>query len=99
MNVGNFNASNGWFEKYTKRRGFSYKRIQGEAASVDMAALLQWQQRELREELAKWSVNDVYNLDETGLTWKQVPDKSWTQKGMACFWAISGFGASAGVVQ
>ncbi|XP_017487693.1 PREDICTED: tigger transposable element-derived protein 3-like [Rhagoletis zephyria] len=38
LGVTNFNASDGWLEKWEKRNNISFKSIQGEAASVNLKA-------------------------------------------------------------
>lgn len=35
LNVENFNASNGWIERFKERHGLSFKKICGESAIVD----------------------------------------------------------------
>lgn len=70
-----FKASNGWLEKFRRRHMIVHKQISGESASVDMLTTEEWKNR-LPSILRGYDIEDVYNVDETGLLFKAMPDKS-----------------------
>ena len=56
----------GWFQKLRHRFNLKYVTFHGEAASVPTEIVLEWKQK-LVTILEKWSPEDIYNIDETGL--------------------------------
>jgi hypothetical protein len=76
-----FKASNGWLEKFQKRHSIVFKSVQGEEGTVDVGALNDWQTSALRNQLKDYEAKDVFNLDETGLFWKLLPNKTMAFKG------------------
>ena len=55
-------------------------KLHGEAASADMRAVTAGR-AQLQEELAAYSLNDIYNMDETGLFYKLLPNQTLAKKG------------------
>lgn len=82
LGIENFTASNGWMEKFKHRFGIQFKTEHGEAATVNVESLEEWRQTVLLDELAKFSPNDVFNADETGLFWQLLPNKTMAFKGL-----------------
>lgn len=76
LNVENFNASNGWIERFKERHGLSFKKICGESAAVDESKINSWKNLILKEILSNYKPSDIYNLDETGLFFRLQPDKT-----------------------
>lgn len=67
--------SNGWLEAFKKRHNV-YRRIRhGEAAQVDREALEE-QLKKLHLICEEYNLRDIYNMDETGLFWKAMPDRT-----------------------
>ena len=70
-----FKYSIGWLDRFKKRYGISAKTISGESASVDKSCI-----NHLRDELKlitrKYNPNDVYNMDETALFFRMLPNKT-----------------------
>ena len=70
-----FNASHGWFHRFKARASLHNVKVSGETASADRVAV-----QELPETL--WEIiddgvylpNQVFNVDETQLYWKRMPD-------------------------
>ncbi|KAF2706969.1 DDE-domain-containing protein [Pleomassaria siparia CBS 279.74] len=63
-----------WFlDAFKKRHRIRKYKQHGEAASADTAGG-EDEMEELRREVDTYTVEDVYNMDETGLFWKSVPD-------------------------
>lgn len=81
LKIEGFKASNGWLDNFKERHGIVFKEVQGEAAAVDMEAVDNWRQDILSKLLAEYSPSNVFNVDETGLFWRLMPDKTMTFKG------------------
>lgn len=78
-----FVASNGWLEKFLKRNDIVFRAICGEGSSTDQEVVDSWT-AQLPTILANYKPEDVYNIDETGLFFKQIPRKSYVEKGDKC---------------
>lgn len=59
----------------------SFKQISGESAGIDNEALQNWQQNELQSSLQGFAADDIYNIDETGLFWQLLPNRTMAFKG------------------
>ncbi|XP_068233545.1 tigger transposable element-derived protein 1-like [Palaemon carinicauda] len=73
-----FKASRGWFEKFKKRTGIHSVVRHGEAASSDTKAAEAFVKT--FDELALqegYSLQQVFNCDETGLFWKKMPRRTF----------------------
>lgn len=46
-----------------------------------MESLHEWQKKVLQTELSKFSPDDIFNVDETGLFWQLLPNKTLAFKG------------------
>jgi hypothetical protein len=84
MEISNFKASSGWLERFKSRHGISFKTVQGEAGAVVQQSLAEWQTQVLRPLLDQISPNDVFNIDETGLFWQLLPNKTMAFRGERC---------------
>lgn len=76
LEIEGFKASNHWMENFKDRHGIKFRTEQGEAAAVDQEVVATWQETVLKEALTKYSADDVFNADETGLFWKLMPNKT-----------------------
>ncbi|UYV85048.1 K02A2.6-like [Cordylochernes scorpioides] len=74
----NFEASNGWLEKFKARRNIAFKRLHGEAGSVDANSVATWKDGIIPSLLAKYSPQDIFNADETGLFYKLLLNQTMT---------------------
>uniref|UniRef100_A0A915EHX6 HTH CENPB-type domain-containing protein n=1 Tax=Ditylenchus dipsaci TaxID=166011 RepID=A0A915EHX6_9BILA len=83
LNIIGFEASRGWLEKFKHRHGIRFKMEQGEAGAVDVESLARWQGEVLRSSLVDYSPNDIFNVDETGLFWKVLLEKTMAFQGLA----------------
>ncbi|UYV75599.1 hypothetical protein LAZ67_13000702 [Cordylochernes scorpioides] len=81
MGQDNFEASNGWLEKFKARRNIDFKRLHGEAGSVDANSIATWKGGIIPSLLAKYSPQDIFNADETGLFYKLLPNRTMTIRG------------------
>ena len=77
LEIENFKASTGWLERFKERNGITFKKVCGEAKSVDMTNtdMTEWGQR-LSRILEQYSPDDIYNADETGMFYHLLPDKT-----------------------
>lgn len=80
-----FQASNGWMDKFKKRHNIIQKVISGECASVNTADCEFWKQTVLKEILDEYAQKDIFNADETGLFFKCLPNRTLTFKNDPCF--------------
>ncbi|CAI6373801.1 unnamed protein product [Macrosiphum euphorbiae] len=79
----NFKASNGWLEKFRKRHNIAYKAICGESSSVDHDIVDDWNNK-LIEICEGFVPKNIFNLDETGLFFRALPNKTMCLKGENC---------------
>ena len=74
-----FNISNEWLQSFENRHHTSSARHFGECGSVDMDALalaLPF----LHEKLDTFNLTDIYNMVETGLQYRMLPDHSLSSR-------------------
>ena len=71
-----YSCSKGWIHRWKKRHGIKGVKICGEARSADIAAAEAFLPK-LQEwvEEGSYSPEQIYNTDETGLNYKQMPDR------------------------
>ena len=72
-----FKASRGWVAKFKNRQDIRLVNIYGEKGSADVAAAEEFTAsfiRKIQEEDIQ--LENIYNMDETGLAWKAVPTKT-----------------------
>lgn len=69
-----FKASNGWLEKFRVRHVISFRSICGESAAVDDSTLEEWSNR-LPTIIDGFDAKDIFNVDETGLFYRAMPDR------------------------
>lgn len=75
IGVKDFQASNGWLEKFRTRNNIVFRALCGEAADVDDSVCEDWVTR-LPLLLAGYADQDIFNMDETGLFFRALPNKS-----------------------
>ena len=79
LGITDFQYSNGWLQRFKGRCGIASQVICGESAGVDPAVIRRGRQ-DAAEVIKGYSLRDVYNLDETGLFFRMLPDRSLTTK-------------------
>lgn len=84
MGVSDFKCSSGFIDRFTKRRGITYKAVCGESESVDRNLTDDWINNKLPNLIADYEAKDIFNADETGLFYKCEPAKSLHLKGEQC---------------
>lgn len=67
-------ASRGWFSKFKARTNLRNVKVQGEAASADHAAASAFPDGFGSDNLGEGGADQMYNVGETGLSWKCMPE-------------------------
>lgn len=67
--------TNGWVYRFKKRNGLQKIKFSGEANSAPLATLPE-ERSKLRDLLAAYNEEDIYNADETGLFFRMEPDQT-----------------------
>lgn len=72
-----FEASQGWFDRFKRRHGISYKSVCGESRAADENSVKQWKEETLPTLLRGWKASDIFNLDESGIFFKMLPGRTF----------------------
>ena len=83
LNIESFKASNGWLEAFLKRHNIVFKTMSGERGTVDMTTVDSWKER-LPTVCEGYSPSDIFNMDETGLFYRDTTKSTYFQKGDTC---------------
>ncbi|XP_053966944.1 tigger transposable element-derived protein 6-like [Anastrepha ludens] len=83
LGVPNFNASDGWLNKWRIRNNVAFKCVSGEAADVNQDGVEQFRTK-LPSLLTGYKPQDIYNADESGLFFRVLPDKTLALKSEKC---------------
>ena len=83
LSLGDFKASNGWLDRWKKKYNLRKMTVSGESGDVSGLTVDSWKER-LPEMVQGYSSEDVWNLDESGVFWKALPDKGFGQKVKEC---------------
>lgn len=73
-----------WVQRWKARHGIVSKKICGESASVTENAVYDWYKTTLPNVLQRFSPENVFNSDETGLFWKLSPANTLAFKTEKC---------------
>lgn len=81
VGLSNFKASRGWFDRYKSRAGLHNIKLTGESASADKEAADKFV-RTFAEivDAGNYSAHQIFNVDETGLFWKKMPERTYLAK-------------------
>ncbi|TEA24753.1 hypothetical protein DBR06_SOUSAS35810012, partial [Sousa chinensis] len=73
--------SHGWFHRFKARASLHNVKVSGEGASTDAVAVWEFPEtlREIIDE-GTYLPEQVFNVHETGLYWKRMPDQSYISK-------------------
>ena len=74
-------VSKTWIERWKKRQGISQCSIVGEAAAVSSDTVTEWRGQTLPGLLKRYNSKDIYNMDEIGLFYRLLTDKTLHFKG------------------
>jgi len=71
--------SNGWLDRFKKRNNIRRHRMHGESGSAPIASLSE-ERIKLRQLLSQYSLDQIYNIDETGLYYRMSPNQTLSTK-------------------
>lgn len=71
FNVEKFNASNGWLDSFKKRHNIVFREILGDSEMEEA----DWRMR-VATMCKGYELRNIFNMDETGLFFRAVPDKT-----------------------
>lgn len=78
-----FNASQGWLQKVLGRHNITYRSVSGEGASVSATNVENFKVK-VPDLIRNYEPRDIYNIDETGLLYRALPDKTFALRGEKC---------------
>ena len=84
-----FTASNDWIQSFIAWHQIKFSNLHGESAGMDPQVCSQWMQQ-LPATCKGYALKDIWNVDETGIFFRSVPNKSFTKKGEA--WNVNEIG-------
>jgi len=61
---------------WKSRHGILFKVISGKTRSLNNEGVSDWKEDRLRDILRKYRAEDIYNVDESALFWKILPDQT-----------------------
>ena len=73
-----------WISRFKSRHAISYKRQVGEAGDVTNEMKDEWLTTTLPALRRRYNDEDIFNLDELGLFWRLLPDKTLCLKNEKC---------------
>lgn len=84
LGIDGFKFSDGWLQNFKKRYDLAFKKMCGESGAVDSTLVANYRGGKLVELLRRYSADDTFNLDETGLFYKLLPEKTLARSGEPC---------------
>nr|XP_014352132.1 PREDICTED: tigger transposable element-derived protein 4-like [Latimeria chalumnae] len=79
-----FSASQSWVERFKHRRGIVCRTVCGEGESINSDVLDDYVTTKLPSLLIGHQPRDIFNIDETGLFYKLLPNRTLALKGEEC---------------
>jgi hypothetical protein len=83
IGLNDFRASNGWLEAFHKHHCIQFRLLSRESAGMDQNVVTHWKQN-LPNIIQGYDTKDIWNVDETGLLWKGVPNHNLVLQGEKC---------------
>ena len=82
LDADSFKASSGWLHKFSCRHGMRAISLQGESLSADTSGVSDFQSKLLGAiEDEGYTLNQIFNADETGLLWRLMPSRTLVHNG------------------
>ena len=75
-----FKASNGWLQSFIKRHNIVFGSMTGDRGDVDLSKVTDWKDR-LKDLCVGYDKSDIFNMDETGLFFRDTSKKTFHVKG------------------
>ena len=83
FNKPDFKASGGWLTRFKIRHNITNASLSGERAAVSMDTVDDGKETFL-DLIKDYEPRDIFNMDDTGLFFRALPDKTSTVKGADC---------------
>lgn len=83
INLEDFKASKGWLTRFKLRHSLHHLKQCGEKADVNMEVVEEWKKK-LPNIHDGYPPKDIFNMDETGLFFRALPDRTLAVKGSDC---------------
>ncbi|XP_067936827.1 tigger transposable element-derived protein 6-like [Watersipora subatra] len=77
-------VSRGWIDRWKKRHSIGSQIVVGESAAVNVGEVEKWKKEVLTPLLQTYTYDNIFNMDETGLFYKLMVDKTLHFKGEKC---------------
>ena len=84
LNIKDFQAFNSWLERWKTRNNISFKTVVGKAKSCTPIMTASWNETQLPTILSKYKLEDIHNIDEFGLFYQSLPEKTLHLKSEKC---------------
>lgn len=78
-----FKGSRGWLDKWKKCYNVKHLKICGESGDVHGETVESWKER-IPGIIQGYEKEDVWNMDETGIFWRALPERGFGQKSRSC---------------
>ncbi|XP_064414219.1 tigger transposable element-derived protein 4-like [Latimeria chalumnae] len=79
-----FSVSQSWVERFKHCRGIVYRKVCGESESINSDVLDDYITTKLPSLLIGYQPRDIFNINETGLFYKLLPNRTLALKGEEC---------------
>lgn len=83
LDIRDFKASTGWFSGFKDRNAISFRNVCGESESVSSSLVDKWQV-DLKKIIENYQPKNIFNVDETGLFFKCLPNKTFSFRNDKC---------------
>ncbi|KAJ8886996.1 hypothetical protein PR048_013210 [Dryococelus australis] len=83
LKVDGFKCSTGWLDRFKRQNGITWHKVVRESAAVPCGVMEQWLLT-VHKILERYSPQDIYNTDETGVVYNLMPDCTLVAKGDTC---------------
>ena len=83
LGLTSFKASTGWLDSFIKRHSIKFKANSGERGDVNMEVVDSWKER-LPNLISEYEPADIFNMDETGLFFRDSSKYSYVIPGEDC---------------
>ena len=83
LGLNDFKGSNGWLDAFLKRNNIVMKVQSGERGAVDLNIVQNWKSK-LSESCDGYAPSDIFNMDETGLFYRDTMKNTFFKKGETC---------------
>ena len=77
LDIESWEASDGWLHHFKHRHCLAFESVCGESATVTPEKMDKWLHETLPHLLEQYDPSNVYNVDETGLFYQCLPNKTF----------------------